>query len=236
MEAIILAGGFGTRLRPAISDLPKSMADINGRPFLMYLFDRLIQYGTDHVILSVGYMHEHIANHFGSAYKNLQLSYAIEEQPLGTGGAIKLALEQAQSDNALVLNGDTLFMLDLRAFKDFHVNHKSSFSLALRQVDDTGRYGAVSIDGKGRITGFAEKQSSGGPGYINAGVYLISKKYFLDFSLPELFSVEKDFLEKEYINGRFYGFASSDYFIDIGIPEDYSRAQTEFRNLFPQSA
>lgn len=235
MEAIILAGGFGTRLRPTISDLPKSMAGINGRPFLEYLLDWLIRCGANHVILSVGYMHEHIMNHIGYTYKSLRISYAIEEQPLGTGGGIKLAMQQAKSDNVLVLNGDTLFMLDLCAFADFHKNHKSSFSLALRQVEDSGRYGAVSIDEKGEIAGFAEKQSSGVTGYINAGVYLISKKYFLNFSLPETFSLEKDFLEKEYINEHFYGFTSLDYFIDIGIPEDYSRAQTEFKMLFPQS-
>lgn len=233
MEAIILAGGFGTRLRPVISELPKSMASINGRPFIEYLLDRLIQSGTNHVILSVGYMHEHIIKHFRNSYKNLRISYAIEEQPLGTGGGIKLAMQQAKSDNVLVLNGDTLFMLDLRVFRDFHANHKSSFSLALRQVGDTGRYGTVRIDEKGGIAGFAEKQSSGGPGYINTGVYLISKKYFLDFALPGAFSLEKDFLEKEYVNEHFYGFTSSDYFIDIGIPEDYNRAQTEFIKLFP---
>ena len=236
MEAIILAGGLGTRLRPAISGLPKSMAGINGRPFLEYLLDRLIQYGADHVILSVGYMHAHISDYFGNKYKSLQISYAIEEQPLGTGGGIRLALEQAKSDNVLVLNGDTLFMLDLHAFNDFHADRKSLFSIALRKVDETGRYGAVNIDAKERIAGFAEKQVFGGPGYINAGVYIISKKYFLDFPLPQVFSLEKDFLEKEYMNGAFYGFTSSDYFIDIGIPEDYSKAQVEFKKLFPENA
>ena len=193
MEAIILAGGFGTRLRPAISGLPKSMAGINGRPFLEYLLDRLIQYGADHVILSVGYMHEHIENHFGSAYKNIRISYAVEDQPMGTGGGMKLALGQANTDNILVINGDTLFMLDLDAFQDFHVNQGSSFSLALRQVDDTGRFGSVSIDNECRIVGFIEKKSHAGSGFINAGVYLISKKYFLDFTLPQAFSLEKDF-------------------------------------------
>jgi len=236
MEAIILAGGFGIRLRPAISDLPKSMARINNRPFLEYLLDRLIQYGAGHAILSVGYMHEHISTHFGRAYKNLKISYAIEEQPLGTGGGLRLAMEQAKSDNVLVLNGDTLFMIDLYVFNDFHLHQKSLFSIALKQVNDTGRYGAVSINEKGRIAGFSEKQSSGEPGYINAGVYLISKKYFLNFSLPEVFSLEKDFLENEYMNGHIYGYTSSDYFIDIGIPEDYSKAQIEFKKLFTQSA
>jgi D-glycero-alpha-D-manno-heptose 1-phosphate guanylyltransferase len=235
MEAIILAGGFGTRLRPAISDLPKSMAGINGRPFLEYLLDRLIQNHVRHVILSVGYMHEQISGYFGTTYKNLQISYAIEAKPLGTGGGIKLALEQAKSDHVLVLNGDTLFMLDLGVFNDFHMNHKSSFSLALRQVDDTGRYGSVRIDENKRIAGFYEKSASGKRGYINAGVYLISRKYFSELPLPEVFSLEKDFLEKEYVKGQFYGFACSDYFIDIGIPEDYSRAQTEFLRLFPES-
>ena len=236
MEAIILAGGFGTRLRPAVADLPKSMAVINDRPFLEYLLDRLFLAGVDHVILSVGYMHEHIERHFGSVYKNIQISYAIEAQPLGTGGGIRLALGMAQSDNVLVLNGDTLFSLDFKVFYDFHLDHQSLFSLALRQVADTSRYGAVLIDEIGRIAGFAEKQASGGPGYINAGVYLLSKKYFLNFPLPKVFSLEKDFLEKEYHKENFYGFPGSAYFIDIGIPEDFKRAQLEFKKLFPKGA
>jgi D-glycero-alpha-D-manno-heptose 1-phosphate guanylyltransferase len=144
-------------------------------------------------------------------------------------------MEQAKSDNVLVLNGDTLFMLGLDIFYDFHLKHKSTFSLALRLVDDTGRYGSVRIGENERIAGFSEKQASAGRGFINAGVYLISKKYFSELALPEVFSLEKDFLEKEYANGNFYGFACSDYFIDIGIPDDYNRAQTEFLKVFPES-
>jgi D-glycero-alpha-D-manno-heptose 1-phosphate guanylyltransferase len=234
MEAIILAGGFGTRLRSAVADLPKSMAKINDRPFLEFLLDRLIQSGIDHVILSVGYMHEIIVDHFESRYKNLKIAYAIENEPLGTGGGIKLAIEKTSSENILVLNGDTLFMLDIEAFLDFHLSRKSFFSIALRQVESAGRYGSVSISKEGTITGFAEKNSSDGPGLINAGIYLISRKYFIDYPLPEAFSLEKDFIEKAYQIEHFYGFPASDYFIDIGIPTDYARAQTEFRKLFPQ--
>jgi D-glycero-alpha-D-manno-heptose 1-phosphate guanylyltransferase len=232
MEAIILAGGFGTRLQPAVSDLPKSMAGINGKPFLEFLLDRLIQFGFEHVILSVGYMHEHIMDHFKTKYKSLKISYAIENEPLGTGGGIKMAMMQANSENVLVLNGDTMFMIDLEAFSDFHLRRKSLFSMALRKVESVGRYGSVIVDKDGVISGFAEKNTTDGPGMINAGIYLISRKYFSDFSLPETFSLEKDFIEKKYLNDRFYGFPGSDYFIDIGIPEDYNRAQTEFRQLF----
>jgi len=232
MEAIILAGGFGTRLRPAVNDLPKSMASINGRPFLEFLLDRLIQYKIKHVILSVGFMHEHIMDHFKSGYKNIKISYAIEHEPLGTGGGIRMAMKHATSDDVLVLNGDTLFMLDLNAFSDFHFIRKSLFSLALRQVESVSRYGSVMIDSEGLITGFAEKNTSAGSGLINAGIYLISRKYFSDYSLPEVFSLEKDFIEKVYKADQFYGFPGSDYFIDIGIPEDYNRAQAEFRQLF----
>jgi len=232
MEAIILAGGFGTRLRPAVAGLPKSMADINGRPFLEFILDRLIVAGTEHVILSVGYLHEAIMDHFKSAYKGIKISYAVETEPLGTGGGIRMAMKHANSGDVLVLNGDTLFMLDLKAFSDFHTRSKSLFSLALRQVESTGRYGAVAIDKEGVITGFAEKNESAGPGLINAGIYLISRKYFTGYSLPEIFSLEKDFIEKVYRTDKLYGFPGSDYFIDIGIPEDYNRAQTEFRQLF----
>jgi len=232
MEAIILAGGYGTRLRPAVADLPKSMANINGRPFLEFLLDRLILSGIEHVILSVGYMHELIVDHFKDVYKELRISYAIESEPLGTGGGIKMAMKLASSENVLVLNGDTLFLLDLNSFIDFHISRKSLFSLALREVESASRYGSVTINSDGRITGFAEKNSSENAGLINAGIYLISRKYFVDYPLPETFSLEKDFIEKIYQENEIYGFPDSGYFIDIGIPEDYARAQTEFMRLF----
>jgi D-glycero-alpha-D-manno-heptose 1-phosphate guanylyltransferase len=231
MDAIVLAGGFGTRLQPAVSDLPKSMALVNGRPFLEYLLDRLIQAGIDHIVLSVGYKAEHIIEKFQSEYRKTKISYALESKPLGTGGGVKLAMQQAVSDDVLILNGDTLFMLDIKSFADFHYNTGSLFSLALRQVDSVDRYGSVTINGSGIITGFAEKNSTEGPGLINAGMYMISKKYFTGCNLPEVFSLEKDFIEKIYLTDHLYGFPASDYFIDIGIPEDYLRAQTEFRQL-----
>jgi D-glycero-alpha-D-manno-heptose 1-phosphate guanylyltransferase len=232
MEAIILAGGFGTRLRPSVADLPKCMASINGRPFLEFLLDRLIHSGVEHVILSVGYMHELIIKYFKSGYQNLKISFAVENEPLGTGGGIKMAMKHAQAENVLALNGDTLFLLDLKDFWDFHVSRKSLFSLALRQVPSVSRYGSVTLNKEGLITGFTEKNALEGPGLINAGIYLISRKYFTDYQTPDVFSLEKDFIEKAYDKDYFYGFAGSGYFIDIGIPEDYDRAQTEFRHLF----
>jgi D-glycero-alpha-D-manno-heptose 1-phosphate guanylyltransferase len=232
MEAIILAGGFGTRLRPAVADLPKSMASINERPFLEFLLDRLIRSGVEHVILSVGYMHELIVEHFKSAYKGMKMSYAIESEPLGTGGGIKMAMKQAGSENVLVLNGDTLFMLDLKDFMDFHISKKSLFSIALRHVETASRYGSVGINSVGRITGFSEKNLSKGAGLINAGMYIISRKFFVGYPLPEIFSLEKDFIEKIYQETEIYGFPGSGYFIDIGVPEDYARAQIEFMKLF----
>ena len=231
MEAIILAGGFGTRLRPAVADLPKSMANIIGRPFLEFLLDRLIQSGIKHVVLSVGYMHEIIMDHFKSAYKSLKISYAIETEPLGTGGGIRMAMRQANSENVLVLNGDTLFMLDIKTFSDFHNSRKSLFSIALRQVESTSRYGSVIIDNEGIISGFTEKNEQESSGLINAGIYLISRKYIIELPLPEVFSIEKDLIQKAFQTNLFYGFPDSGYFIDIGIPEDYIRAQTEFRKL-----
>jgi D-glycero-alpha-D-manno-heptose 1-phosphate guanylyltransferase len=235
MEAIILAGGFGTRLRTAVANLPKSMASINGRPFLEFLLDRLSTAGLDHVILSVGYMRQVIMDHFKSSYKGLKISYAIEEEPLGTGGGVRLAMKQTNSEHVLVLNGDTLFMLDIGEFSDFHSNRKSSFSIALRHVESTNRYGSVSVNRDGIITGFAEKNSSDGPGLINAGIYLVSRKYFTSNPMPEIFSLEKDFIEKIYKAQHLYGFQASGYFIDIGIPDDFKKAQTEFSHLFPHS-
>lgn len=230
-EAIILAGGFGTRLKHIVNDVPKPMAPINGEPFLSYLFLRLKQAGITHVILSTGYLHEKIEDFYGNEFDGLRLTYSRETEPLGTGGAILFGMEKALSDNVLVLNGDTLFDIDFSVLYDVHACKQSVLSVALRRVEDVARYGSVRTDADGRIVAFTEKNELSGEGMINGGIYLIQKKWFTGLNLPSKFSFEKEVLEAAFQDAEFYGKDFQSYFIDIGVPEDYARAQTEFKSL-----
>ncbi len=222
MKAIILVGGFGTRLKHLLPDVPKPMADISGRPFLEYMLDYLIAAGVDEVIFSVHHMREKISNHFGDKYRNIKISYAVENEPLGTGGAILNSLKINGSDGKfLVLNGDSFQTIDLQKF--YQHNKDKNITVVLRKVNDTTRYGRVEIDSS-VIISFSEKGIPG-QGLINAGCYLIDGAWFRSLELPEKFSIETDFLMK--MSGKLPYFVADDYFIDIGIPEDYMRAQNE---------
>ncbi len=231
MYAIVLAGGFGTRLQGVLKDLPKPMAPVGGKPFLSYILDYLIQYGYTNVVLSTGYLHQKIESHFGRSYKSLDISYAVETEPLGTGGGIANAMQYCHSDNVLVLNGDTMFRIDLAAFEAFHRRHGGLFSMALRQMPDVCRYGSVQTDASDRITLFAEKNASSGQGFINGGIYLINKQLLQRHPQPHKFSFEKDLMEKIYQSEPIFGYKSDVYFIDIGIPDDYARAQREMIHI-----
>jgi D-glycero-alpha-D-manno-heptose 1-phosphate guanylyltransferase len=231
VEAIVLAGGFGTRLQKVVSDVPKSMALVNQRPFLEYLFDYLISQGVTRVVLSVGYKHEIISGHFGEGYKSLSIQYAIENEPLGTGGGIRLALWKVEGLRALVMNGDSLFKVDYRALMDYHLKKKADATLALRKLNDTGRYGRVTLNRARRINGFEEKGLSAGPGFINGGVYIIEKYFLMEPEFRGRFSMEKDCFEKYYPLAKLYGFPATGYFLDIGIPDDYLKAQHEFASF-----
>ena len=226
-EAIILAGGFGTRLQGVVKDLPKPMAPVNDRPFLTYILDYLIEYQYNKVILSVGYLHKKIEEYFGNQYKTLEIDYAVESEPLGTGGGILFAMSKCVTDNVLVINGDTMFKVDLDAFERFHREKEGLLSIVLREVEDVSRYGSVVIGNDNLIALFAEKMASSGRGFINGGVYLINQKLFEKYPQPQKFSFEKDLMTKFYTQELFYAMPSDGYFIDIGIPEDYARAQEE---------
>lgn len=230
-EAIILAGGLGTRLKGVVKEVPKSMALINGRPFLEYQLNYLESWGINRVILSVGYKSEIISNHFKDKYKSIEIEYSYEDEPLGTGGGIKKAFEKVKGQYAFVFNGDTFFDVDLQKLNKFRKKKNADVLLVLRFVDDIKRYGAISYDAENIITDFSEKNKKSGEGYINGGIYLIDKNYFQKFDLPEKFSIEKDFFEKYHKSNNFYAFYSSSYFRDIGIPEDYYKAQDEFKKL-----
>jgi len=226
-EAIILAGGFGTRLQGVVKDVPKPMAPVNGRPFLTYILDYLIEYEYTKVVLSVGYLHEKIEEFFGNQYKSLKIDYAVETEPLGTGGGIAYAMSKCQTKNVLVINGDTMFKVNLTEFEHFFAEKNRLLSIVLREVDDVSRYGSVVTGNNHMIVLFSEKGASAGRGYINGGVYMINRALFDKYPQPKKFSFEKDLMEKLYTQEQFYAMPSDGYFIDIGIPEDYARAQKE---------
>lgn len=225
-EAIILAGGLGTRLRDAVPELPKCMAPVAGRPFLFYVINYLRMQGIERFIFSLGYKHEIIEAWLADQFARMEYECVIEAEPLGTGGAIQLALEKVKGENAVVTNGDTLFNVNLPQLSALHQAKQAACTLALKPMEHFDRYGAVEIDADQIITGFREKQFYQ-QGLINGGVYILDKTYFIAQDLPLKFSFEKDFLEKQVQSGRIAGLPQDDYFIDIGIPEDYNKAQTD---------
>ncbi len=227
-QAIILAGGLGTRLKNVISEIPKPMAPINSIPFLDYLFRYLKNQGITNIILSVGYKNEIIKEYFKDEFLGIKIKYAIELEPLGTGGGIKLATQFIDNNDFFLLNGDTFFNVDLRALEEIHILYKSELTLSLKPLNDFDRYGTVKTDGD-KISSFEEK-SYKQAGLINGGVYVLNKKIFESVN-KEKFSFEKDIMEKYVKSKNFYGYISDTYFIDIGIPEDYSKAQVDFRKL-----
>jgi D-glycero-alpha-D-manno-heptose 1-phosphate guanylyltransferase len=231
LEAIVLAGGFGTRLQTVVSEVPKSMALINDRPFLEYLLDYLIVQGVSRVVLSVGYKREIITTHFKDRYRSLPIEYAVEEEPLGTGGGIRLALWKIRGGRAVILNGDSIFRTDLKALEAAHLLKKADITLALRKLQNTGRYGRVTLNRQKRITGFEEKNEGAGPGLINAGVYIMEKLFLMEPHFRGKFSIEKDCFERFYGTSRMFGFPAGGYFLDIGIPLDYLKAQDEFKGF-----
>ncbi len=236
IPAIILAGGLGTRLRQVVKELPKPMAPIGGKPFLHYLFRYLKAQGIEKTILSVGYKAESIREYFGDHYDGISILYMEEEKPLGTGGGIYQAISLTD-EMAFVLNGDSFFDVNLKELMDFYQETKADIALSLKPMKNFDRYGTVTLNQQNRITGFAEKQFRK-KGLINAGVYLMSRDCFRkieeqqDALLPRKFSFEQDILEKHLRFLRLAGRVSDGYFIDIGIPEDYERAQNEFTALF----
>jgi len=227
MQAIVLAGGLGTRLQSVVPDLPKPMAPVAGRPFLAWVLDCLVNAGFESTVLAVGYRHEVIHDHFRDVYRGMTLHYSVEESPLGTGGAIRLAAAQHISFPVFVLNGDTYLELDYRSMLAAHRQTRASLSVAICSVPDVSRYGALELE-EGHIQGFLEKGRSGA-GFINAGVYLLSSEILEQIPAGEPFSFEQQLLVPRVQEIRPLAFPTNeDRFIDIGIPEDFQRAQLIF--------
>lgn len=228
MEAIVLAGGRGTRLQATVKDRPKPLALVGGSPFLSYIFDYLVEQGITHIILSVGYKKEQIISFYENEYKGVPISYAIEKEPLQTGGAIKNSFRLLNQEGPVfVLNGDTYCPFNFKKALEVFQSTKADVVLPVKFLEDTSRYGTVKFDIKNRINSFIEKRK--GEGYINTGCYLLSHQVFSAFT-EDKFSFEKDFLEKKCTEYNFRAIEVDDFFIDIGIPEDYFRACSIFMN------
>jgi len=227
ITAVILAGGFGTRLQPIVSDRPKVLAEISGRPFLAYLLDQLVSAGIRKAVLCTGYMADMVRDCFGDTYNSLRLLYSKEETPLGTGGAIRLALPHISSDVVLVMNGDSYINVGLDIFLDWFFEENRQAALLLTKVNNTSRYGRIGLDKNKKIEFFEEKGNNSGSGWINAGIYLINKSLINRIPPHQPYSLEKQFFP-ELAGDRLFGFCFEGQFIDIGTPESYAKAEVFF--------
>jgi D-glycero-alpha-D-manno-heptose 1-phosphate guanylyltransferase len=229
-EAVILAGGFGTRLKNIVKEVPKPMALIKDAPFLSYILDQLYKYKFEKVILAAGYKYDVIESFFGSSYKNIRIVYSIEKEPLGTGGAIFKAAGLIDSDNYFILNGDTFFDVDLESMEKMFQKGNSGLMVALKPMVNFERYGAVVTDNT-KIVSFNEKKFCKN-GLINGGIYMVNKNWLEERFVGKVFSFERDILENRVSKDDISYFISDTYFIDIGIPADYIRASEELPGLF----
>ncbi len=230
-EAIILAGGLGTRLAKTVQDKQKVMAPAGGRPFLAYVLKDLKNKGFTKAVLAVSYHHEQIKTFFGSEYEGIKLLYSVEDEPLGTGGAIKKALTLCKENTVTVINGDTFFDVDFTALYDFHLKNNACVTLAAKEMPDCTRHSTLNISKNGKILEFKEKKPQK-KGFINGGVYIVSKDIFSEAPAAR-FSFEKDILEK--MTDGLFALKCDGYFIDMGIPEAYFRANTEIPLLFGEN-
>jgi D-glycero-alpha-D-manno-heptose 1-phosphate guanylyltransferase len=228
MEAIVLAGGFGTRLREVVPDLPKPMAPVAGRPFLEILLLAMASKGFRRVVLSLGYMADKVEAYFGGQFAGMELVYEIEDAPLGTGGAVRQALKRCNDDHVFVFNGDTYLDLEVADVEAHWRTHRVPIIVA-REVPDTARFGRLNTAG-GHVVGFLEKGMAGA-GLINAGTYVLPVDTLNEFAPGKAFSLETDFLAKAVQAQRIDLFVTSGHFIDIGVPEDYARAQSELAGI-----
>lgn len=221
---IILAGGLGTRLQSVVADKPKVMANIGDRPFLYYVFSYLQQQGVRKIVLAVSYQREQVMTYADTWKDRFEIQYSVEEEPLGTGGAIRQAVLGLADEQVLIINGDTFFPVDLNDLSQKHLHNASTdLTIALKPLTNFNRYGVVHVDEENNITAFSEKEHRA-EGTINGGIYALRTACLKEFIFPPKFSFEKDFMET-HVNVLFFkGYAYQDYFIDIGIPEDYAIA------------
>lgn len=230
-EAIVLAGGFGTRLSAVVNDVPKPMASVNGKPFLHYILQQISKTEIKKVVVAVHHKKEVIFDYLGKEYLGLEIEYSVEEEALGTGGGIRLALESCNGKDVLIMNGDSLLDVNLSEFIEEHNFSGTDHSMVLKEMQDVSRYGAVEVNSSNKVTSFVEKGSRVGSGYINSGIYILNREVFNHSTNEGKFSLETDFLEPLSKKAEIHAKISANYFIDIGIPQDFERAQDEFKRF-----
>jgi len=223
IDVVILCGGRGERLRSVIKEQPKVLAEVEGKAFLDILIDDIFQYGFKRIILSIGYLREQVKNHFSND-KNHNIRFSEEEEPLGTGGALKKARNLINSNPFMVMNGDSICKVDFKSFFDFHIKKEALLSIVLVRSKTTQDYGSVTLNDSQRIAGFNEKVVGGSENIINAGIYLMTKDIFSYMPEQDSFSLEYDLFPR-IVNDRCYGFLTDSEFLDIGIPERYEKAR-----------
>lgn len=228
LTAAILAGGLGTRLRAVVSDRPKVMAPVAGRPFLAHLLDQLSAAGFRKAVLCTGYLAPMIEEEFGERYRGIELAYSIETSPLGTGGALANAAPHLSGDMLLVLNGDSYCDCRLAEFVVRQAGSGCYAGIALTHVEDVSRFGAVLTDTSQRVESFVEKGGGSGPGWINAGIYLLPRSFICGIPTERAVSLEKEMFP-ELLRRGLYGYRCEGEFVDIGIPEELKRSQTLFQ-------
>ena len=230
-EVIILAGGFGTRLKSVVNDKPKCLAEVNDKPFISYLIDSLLTFNYSKFIFSLGYLKEHIIEYININYPNLNVIYSVENQPLLTGGAIRLALEHVESESVLILNADTYLGVDLNCLNQYHKKENSDITITLKPMHNFDRYGSVKFNNQNKIYSFEEKKYINF-GYINCGYIYLKKEILLKHQINTPFSFENDFIKDKINQIKINAFIDDTYFIDIGIPEDYLKANIDFKQMF----
>ncbi len=230
-EVIILAGGFGTRLKSVVNDKPKCLAEVNEKPFISYLIDSLLNFNYNKFIFSLGYLKDNVIEYIQINYPNLNVVFSVEDKPLLTGGAIRLALDYVESDSVLILNADTYLGVDLDCLYHYHNKKISDITIALKPMHDFDRYGSVKFDNQNKIYSFDEKTHKDF-GYINCGYIYLRKEILLKYLINTPFSFEKDFIKENMNQICINAFIDDSYFIDIGIPEDYLKANIDFKKIF----
>ena len=230
VTAVILAGGKGLRLRKVVSDRPKVMAQINGKPFIAYLLDQLVAAGIGRVIISTGYMADILEDTFGTRYNDLHVDYSREVTPLGTAGALKLAGQTVATKYCLVMNGDSYTEFDPVSLFRFHKQKNANILLLVRLASSTSRFGIIQMNEQNEIVRFVEKGDSKGPGFINAGVYIMKTSAFEKIPDKKPYSLEYDFFPSM-IGKSIYSYETAGNFIDIGTPKSYAQAEVFFKQL-----
>lgn len=228
LEAMILAGGQGTRLQSVISDRQKAAAEVAGKPFVHHLLEKLQRSELKKVILCLGYQAESVQQSLTGFRQKLELDFSFEQCPLGTGGAVRLALNRTSARQIMILNGDSFLNADLKAFGQWKQQNDIRAAILLARVDNVARFGQVKITEAGKILAFSEKGSGRGSGLINAGIYLIDRELLTELPEKQFVSLEKDFFPELVRTGLLFGQVSSGDFIDIGTPESYLQAQHFF--------